>query len=375
VGRTVLVSGASIAGPVAAYWLARGGFDVTVVERMPAVRGGLGGHAVGLLGAAVDVVERMGLLPAVEAARTRTESIRFVRPGRRPVDVAVADLVQALAGVRNIEVMRGELAQLLNGAAREHVEYLFGDSITALNDDGAGVDVAFQHAPPRRFDLVVGADGLHSRVRRLAFGPESDFVHHLGPYLAVFTAPNDIGLENWQVWLREGDASAGIYTARDNTELRVNVGFFSEQLDLDHHDADAARRLVAEHTAGLGWQIPHLLESMWDAEDFYFDAMAQVRMDAWTRGRVALLGDAGYCPSPLSGQGTSLALVGAYVLAAELAATEDHRVAFARYDERMRPFVLLNQALATENPGMAAAEESIERAKNAIALPDVTVHR
>jgi 2-polyprenyl-6-methoxyphenol hydroxylase-like FAD-dependent oxidoreductase len=188
-GRTVLVSGASVAGPVVAYWLARNGFDVTVVERARAVRGGLGGHAVGLLGAAVDVVERMGLLPAVEAARTRTETIRFVRPGRRPVDVAVAGLVQALAGVRNIEVMRGELAELLNGAAREHAHHLFGDSITALHDDGAGVDVTFQHAPPRRFELVIGADGLHSGVRALTFGPETDHRHWLGGYLAACTVP------------------------------------------------------------------------------------------------------------------------------------------------------------------------------------------
>jgi 2-polyprenyl-6-methoxyphenol hydroxylase-like FAD-dependent oxidoreductase len=369
-----LISGGGIAGPALAYWLRRNGTEVTVVDRAPEPRPG--GQAIDVRGVAMTVVERMGLVDELRALRTRMK-------GMSVVDAQGTELMRstehALSSGRldsdDVEVLREDLVQLLIGATGD-VEYVFGDSITELHEDADGVDVVFERSAPRRFDVVVGADGLHSLVRRLAFGPESDFVHHLGTYLAVFTAPNDIGLRDWQVWLREGNAGAGIYPARDNTELRVNVGFQSEPLDLDHRDGGTARRLVAEHTSGLGWQIPHLLESMWDAPDFYFDAMAQVRMDAWTRGRVALLGDAGYCPSPLSGQGTSLALVGAHVLAAELAATGDHRVAFARYEERMRPFVALNQALATENPGLPAAEESIERAKFAITLPDVAAaHR
>jgi 2-polyprenyl-6-methoxyphenol hydroxylase-like FAD-dependent oxidoreductase len=212
----------------------------------------------------------------------------------------------------------------------------------------------------------IDSDGLHSNVRRLAFGPESQFSQHLGMYVAVFTADNVLGLDNWQVWLRNETAGAGIYPARDNTELRVNVGFMSEPLDYDRGDLDAQRRLIADHAAGLGWEMLRLLKAMWQAPDFYFDAMAQIRMDTWSRGRVTLIGDAGYCASPMSGQGTSLALVGAYVLAEEIA--RDHRGAFSRYEARMRPFAELNQALATDNPGSPASDESIERAKHAIVL-------
>jgi 2-polyprenyl-6-methoxyphenol hydroxylase-like FAD-dependent oxidoreductase len=185
----------------------------------------------------------------------------------------------------------------------------------------------------------------------------------------VFTAPNFLDLDRWQVWMRSGAAGFGIYSARDNTELRVNLGFESGPLDYDRRDVDAQRGLLQERLGGVGWETPRLLAAMWRATDFYFDAMAQIRMDSWSTGRVTLLGDAGYCPSPLSGQGTSLALVGAYVLADALARHDgDHRAGFGDYERRMRQFVALNQALATENPGGPPSEESAERAKSAIDL-------
>jgi 2-polyprenyl-6-methoxyphenol hydroxylase-like FAD-dependent oxidoreductase len=360
----VLISGASVAGPALAYWLRQHGITPTVVERAPAPR--LGGQALDVRGAALTVVERMGLIEPLRAMRTQMR-------GSSMVDSAGNELHRSTEHAPSsgrldsddIEVLRDDLTTLLTERTTG-VEYLYGDSIAALRQDADGVDVTFAHAPPRRFDLVVGADGLHSHVRRLVFGPEERFARHLGMYLAVFTADNVLGLDRWQVWLRDETAGAGIYTARDNTELRVNVGFMSEPLDYDHRDLDAQRHLIAERTAGLGWEIPRLLKAMWQAPDFYFDAMAQIEMETWSRGRVTLLGDAGYCPSPMSGQGTSLALVGAYVLAEELA--RGPADALARYEARMRPFAALNQALATENPGMPAAEESIERAKNAITL-------
>lgn len=368
--KTVLISGAGIAGPAAAFWLRRAGFAPTIVERAPRLRPG--GQAVDVRGAAVDVVGRMGLLDDVSALRTEML-------GMSMVDQDGAELMRstefALSSGRldgaDVELLREDLVGLLFDRTRDGVEYVFADTITTLDQDDHGVTAHFAQAAPRTFDLVIGADGLHSTVRRLAFGPESDYVKHLGAYLGVYTAPNFLGLDRWQVWLsaQEAGVGYGIYTARDNTELRVNLGFRSEPLDYDHRDPQAQRALLADRLTGVGWETPRLLAAMWAAEDFYFDAMAQVHLDSWSAGRVALLGDAGYCPSPLSGQGTSLALVGAYVLADALAAAgDDHRSGFEHYERRMRGFVTLNQALATENPGGPPSEESTDRAKVAIDL-------
>ncbi|MFG1942758.1 FAD-dependent monooxygenase [Nonomuraea sp. NPDC048826] len=364
---TVLISGSGVAGPALAYWLRHHGIRATVVERAPALRPG--GQAVDVRGVALDVVDRMGLLAPLREVRTQMRGMVMLDGDGNEI---MRSTEHAISSGRldsdDVEVLREDLTGLLYDRTKEDVEYLFDDSITALEQDEDGVRVTFGRSAPRTFDLVVGADGLHSTVRRLAFGPEERFVHHLGTYLSIFTAENFLALDNWQVWIREGQAGGGIYPVRDNTELRVNLGFESGPLPYDHRDLDAQRRLVAERCGGLRWEVPKLLEAMTTAPDFYFDAMAQVRMDTWSHGRVTLLGDAGYCASPLSGQGTSLALVGAYVLAAELAAAPDHTTALSRYEERMRPFATLNQALATENPGGPAAEESIDRAKNAITL-------
>ncbi|MCC5577214.1 FAD-dependent monooxygenase [Microtetraspora sp. AC03309] len=366
--KNVLVSGASIAGPALAYWLRRHGFAPTVVERAPAPR--LGGQAVDVRGVALDVVDRMNLLAEIRQARTRMRGMSMLDGDGNEI---MRSTEETVSGGRldsdDVELLREDLTRLLYERTRDDVEYVFGDSITTLDEDEHGVRVAFEHGDSRTFDLVVGADGLHSNVRGLAFGAESRFIHHLGTHLAVFSMENFLNLDNWQVWLRDGNAGFGIYPVKDNTEIRVTIGFESPSFDYDHRDIERQKKLIADGCAGLRWETPRLLKAMAEAPDFYFDSMAQIRMDRWTKGRVALLGDAGYCASPLSGQGTSLALVGAYVLAEELGgAGGDHRLAFARYEERMRPYVELNQALATENPGGPASPESVERAKNGISL-------
>ncbi|WP_149184890.1 FAD-dependent monooxygenase [Streptomyces sp. TRM49041] len=367
--RDVLISGGGIAGTALAYWLRHHGFAPTVVERAPAPR--RGGQAIDVRGAALDVVDRMGLLEAVREHRTHMRGMSVLAPDGTEVhrSTEYARSSGRLDG-DDVELMRDDLVRLLHGSTRDGVEYVYGDAIEALEDTADGVRVAFRNGPDRVFDLVVGADGLHSGVRRLAFGPEERFSHHMGIYLSVFTAENFLGLEDWQVWLKESDRGFAAMTVRGNAELRVALGFDSAPLDGDHRDTEWLRDLIVERAEGMAWSESRKLAAYArDAEDFFCDAMAQVRMDRWSRGRVVLLGDAGYCPSPVSGQGTSLALVGAYVLAGELArAGGDHAAGFAAYEERMRPFVELNQALATENPDGPAPEESVDRAKNAIAL-------
>jgi 2-polyprenyl-6-methoxyphenol hydroxylase-like FAD-dependent oxidoreductase len=363
---TVLVSGAGIAGTAAAYWLHRRGWTPTVVERAPGLR--VGGQAVDVRGAALTVVERMGLLDPLRRARTRMRGMSVVdQDGTEVMRSTEVALSSGRLDSPDVEVLREDLVGMLHERTRYDVGHVFGDTITALEPGPDGVRVRFEQADPATFDLVVGADGLHSAVRRLAFGPEQDFVHHLGTYLGVFTAPNFLDLDRWQVWLHGEGIGYAVYSARDNAEIRVTLGFESAPLEYDRRDPDAGRALLAARLAGVGWETPRLLEAMWQAEDFYFDAMAQVRMDAWSAGPVALLGDAGYCPSPLTGQGSSLALVGAYVLADSLA-DGDLTAGLARYERRMRGFVALNQALITEVPGSPGAEEAAERAKNAIDL-------
>ncbi|MFD8205271.1 FAD-dependent monooxygenase [Streptomyces sp. NPDC059695] len=331
--NSVLISGASVAGPALAYWLHRHGFAPTIVERAPALRDG--GYAVDFRGEAhLSVLRRMGILADLERVRTGTGSMSYVNSAGKPVAELPADL---FAG--DLEVLRGDLSRILYDATEQHTEYLFGDSVTSLHEDADGVTVTFERAAPRRFDLVIGADGLHSTTRRLAFGPEERFVKHLGVYCAIFTTDNHLGLDRTGHAHRTGGRLAAMYSARDNTEAKAVFYFASPLLDLDRRDVPRQQAVLAEHFAGSGWESDRLLDAMRHATDFYFDSVGQVRMDSWTRGRVALLGDAACCPSSLSGMGSGLALVGAYVLAGELAAAHgDHRVAFARYEREMRAY-------------------------------------
>ena len=342
----VLVSGASVAGPTVAYWLNRYGFRVTVVERTPELRAGWGGHAVDLFGASVEVAERMGILPQVVQARTGTDRISFERPGRSPVDVDMNRLVAGISG-RHVEVIRGELASILHGATRDDVEYVFADSIRTLEQDQDGVQVTFEHGTPRRFGLVIGADGLHSLVRRLSFGPEDRFRHYLGGYLAVFTVPNYLGLDGRMLTYVTPGRLAAMYPVRQTGQARAGFLFRrAEELDYDHRDVHQQRRLLREEYGREHWHVPRLLAEMDGADDFYFDSISQIRMSSWSNGRVSLVGDAGYSPGPAVGGGTSLAMVGAYVLAGALCdAGGDPTRALPAYEREMQETVRRSRAI------------------------------
>ncbi|MFG1675836.1 FAD-dependent monooxygenase [Micromonospora sp. NPDC049282] len=341
--RTVLISGAGVAGPALAFWLSRRGFAVTVVERAPGLRPG--GQAVDVRGAAREVLDRMGLTERVRAAGVREQGMEYVDArGRARARLPVA----AFGGegiVADLEIERGALARVLYEATRDDVEYVFDDSIETLAQEDAGVRLTFARSAPRTVDLVVGADGSHSSTRALAFGPEPAYVRPLGAYLAYFSTPHrDAG-----AWFRMHNAPGGRVVGTRPTSDGRTAAFFSfrsDSLDVDRRDRAAQQRLLTERFADVGWRAAELLAAAPAATDFYFDRYAQVRMESWSTGRVALLGDAAWCPSPLTGQGTSLALVGAYLLAGELAATGgDHRAGYRRYEEGLRAHVVKGQKL------------------------------
>jgi 2-polyprenyl-6-methoxyphenol hydroxylase-like FAD-dependent oxidoreductase len=342
--HNILISGASIAGPALAYWLNRYGFHPTVVEKAPALREG--GYKVDIRGVAINVAERMGIMDDIRRASTDMKGATYVNSDNKPIVTMPADILNGRVEGED-EIMRGDLAHILYERTRHDVEYIFGDSIMSIEQCEEGVRVTFEHEAPRTFDLVVGADGLHSNVRSLTLGDEAQFIRHLGAYISIFTTPNDLKLDHWELYHNAPGKLVCIYSTGGNAEARCFFLFNSPPLHYDYRDSWQQKKLLAEIFAGDGWQIPRLLKTSWDAPDFYFDSISLVEMERWSSGRVVMLGDAAYCPSPLSGQGTALALVGAYVLAGELAAAQgDYQMAFARYESEMRGYVQANQQFA-----------------------------
>jgi 2-polyprenyl-6-methoxyphenol hydroxylase-like FAD-dependent oxidoreductase len=361
---SVLVSGASVAGTTVAYWLAHHGYSVTVVERYPGLRPG--GQAIDVRGPALTVLERMALRAAADHRRTRIQGASVVD---RDGNELSRDTESTPTGGRHhrpdIELLRDDLVELLYEATKFNTEYLF--------DDGTSVKVTFERAAARSFDLVIGADGLHSNVRQLVFGPEAQFIERLGTYAAIFTVPNFLELDYWQTWHYGDETMVGVYSARNNTEARAMVGFMEADLRIDYRDTEAQLAELERRMADDGWVRHQLMQYMRTAPDFYFDEMSQIKMDRWSKGRVALVGDAGYCCSPLSGQGTSVALLGAYILAGELAAAgDDYELGFANYRKEFHDYVKRNQWLVIDNiPGGAPIpQEVFDRIVESITLKD-----
>jgi 2-polyprenyl-6-methoxyphenol hydroxylase-like FAD-dependent oxidoreductase len=344
----ILVSGASIAGPVLAYWLRRYGFEVTVVERSATLRKS-GGHAVDLFRPAMDIVEMMGVLGPIQARATGIERLGFRLEHRldRHYEIEIRRLMGALSD-RHLEIMRDDLSEILHGAMGEGGVFRFGDSISSISEDPDGVEVTFEQMPPERFDLVIGADGLHSNVRRLVFGEEKRFATWIGGYLSVVTLPNYSNLVDVSEAICGVNRMVGVYATPDVADARA-VFLFRPTRELAYHYRDVARQkeLLREAFAGMGWEVPRVLSELDHTPAFYFDSITQLRMDTWSRGRVTLVGDAGYCPGPAVGGSTSLAIVGAYTLAGELAeAAGDHTRAFDAYEREIGDYVRRSRAFA-----------------------------
>ncbi|MGN8025152.1 FAD-dependent monooxygenase [Microbacterium sp. 22242] len=367
----VLISGAGIAGIAAALQLVRGGIRTTVVERAPEPRAG--GQAVDLRGASREAAERMGLMPAIGAYQLHEKGMIYVDGRGRSYGRMPVELFDGRGAVADVEIARGDLNQVLldalAAAAQEApglLELRYGDRVESLAQDPDGVAVRFVSGQGGRFDALLGADGVHSATRRLAFGPEEQFATRLGGYAAFFTMPTPAGIEDgWFSMRVVPGAMLGIRPDRDPATSKAML-----TLRVDHDpalrgDRAAQETLIRRILAQAGWRAPAVLAAMAGAEDFYFDELARVDVPQVAAGRVALVGDAGYCGTPLSGMGTGMALVGAYVVAGELvgAGAEGIPAALQRYARRIDPFIADGKKIP-----FGSLERAVPKTRTAAAL-------
>ncbi len=346
--RSILISGAGIAGPTLAYWLLQQGITPTLVEKAPRLR--TGGYVIDFWGLGYEVADKMGLLPALDRDGYDVGELRLVDGDGRRVGGFDAEVFRNLTGGRYLSIARSELARLLYDRISDRCQVIFGDSVAGIDDDGAGVDVTFQHAPPRRFDAVIGADGLHSQVRELVFGPEEGFEKYLGYTVAAFQAegyrPRDelvyvsYGIPGRQVarFAMRGDRTMFLFVFAADTPPAVGA-----------HDLAGQKALLHAIFADAGWECPQILRELEATDDLYFDRVSQIHMPSWSKGRVALVGDAAFCPSLLAGQGSALAMGAAYVLAGEMGRARDEpQAAFERYETLLRPLITNKQDAAQQ---------------------------
>lgn len=332
----VLIVGAGIAGPTLAYWLQRDGHEVTLIESAPQLR--KGGYLVDFWGAGFDVAQRMGIMPRLMREGYVIKELREVSPGGWTLARIDPGTMIDAAGGRYVSIARSDLSAAIYDCL-DDVETIFGDTVTALDDDGQRVHAEFEHSPPGDFDLVLGADGLHSKVRSLVFGPEADFERYVGLTVSalelegyrprnelVAITQTTIGVQTLRVSLRD-DTTLVLFTFRNDRPVPL-------------HDVAAQHEFLRTRLSHIGGEVPGILVQLAQAKTFYMDRASQIRMPSWSRGRIALLGDAAASPSLLAGQGSALAMVEAYVLAAQLRhAQGNHGRAFAAYQQQLQPMI------------------------------------
>jgi 2-polyprenyl-6-methoxyphenol hydroxylase-like FAD-dependent oxidoreductase len=343
----ILISGAGIAGPTLAYWLRKTGHEVVLVEEAPQLR--RGGYIVDFWGIGYDIAEKMGLVPRIRELGYQVREVRFVdRFGRRSGGFPV-DVFGRLTHGRFTSVRRSDLAATIYEALDDEVETVFGDSVARIENADGFVRVSFDHATPREFDLVIGADGLHSRVRQLAFGPDAEFEASLGYHVAAFEAEGYRPRDEL-VYISHGVPGRQVsrFSMRDDRTLFLFV-FRDAYLPPGFPSSEERKSALIRVFADVGWECPRILAAMETASGLYFDRVSQIRMGRWSVGRTALIGDAAACVSLLAGEGTGLAMAEAYVLAGELnACSGDHRLAFSRLEHRLMQFLERKQASAAK---------------------------
>jgi 2-polyprenyl-6-methoxyphenol hydroxylase-like FAD-dependent oxidoreductase len=348
--KSVLISGAGIAGPALAFWLKAAGYEPTIVERAPALRSG--GYVIDFWGLGYDLAERMGLIAEINRIGYHVREVRIVNDaGHRVAGFGTAAFSE-LTGGRFVTLPRSTLSRLLFGKVRDSVETIFGDEIVALEQETDCVRVALEHAGERRFDLLIGADGLHSPVRKLAFGPQSGFEKRLGYAVAAFEA-SGYRPRNEDVYLMYGEPGRmlGRFTMHDNRTLFLFIFAASAFPDT----LEGQKALLRDLYGHGGWECRKVLGKLDVTDELYFDTVSQIKMQNWSRGRVALVGDAAFCVSLLAGQGSALAMIAAYVLAGELSASQGrYQQAFASYEARLRSYIDAKQRGAERFAGAFA---------------------
>lgn len=350
----IAISGAGVAGVALSHWLYRTGHTPTVIEQAPQFR--TGGYMIDFWGVGYAVAKRMGIEAQIRDAGYQVQCLRSVGPdGRTQADVGVG-VFRRILGDDFTSLPRGDLAAAIYSTIENDVEVVYGDSVTAIDEHNSGVRLTFEHAEARDFDLVIGADGLHSNVRSLVFGPEPDFEHYLGAKVAACVIdkyrPRD---ELVYVTYCEPRRQVARFALRDDRTMFLFT-FHAE------HCSDGATPKGQLHNqfGSAGWECRHILARLDDLDDLYFDVVSQIRMDRWSRGRVLLIGDAAGCVSLLGGEGAGLAITEAYVLAGELQRADgDYRHAFAAYEARLRPFIEAKQAGAQRLLGFFATRTRI----------------
>lgn len=355
----IAISGAGIAGPTLAHWLLRAGHEPTLIEKAPHPRAG--GYMVDFWGVGFTVAERMGLLPAIREAGYSVREVRLVDQHGRTAGGFSAEVFRASLGDRFVSLPRERLAAEIYRNVEGRCEAIFGDTIVALAERPDGVEVTFANRPARSFDLAIGADGLHSAVRQLGFGPEDRFERDIGYYVAAFEAdgyqPRD---ELVYVSHARPGRQVARFAERDRRTLILFV-FTAEQLKgAAPRDADGRKASLHRVFGDFGWEAPRILAALDAADDVYFDRVSQIVMPAWSKGRVALLGDAAAAVSLLAGEGCGLAMTGAYIMAGELARSGgDHARAFAQYEQRLRPLIATKQESARKFAGAFAPRTAL----------------
>ena len=379
--KNILVVGAGIAGPIVCYWLKKSGFTPSLIEKSDALR--KGGHAVDIRGIAIDIVKKMGIYDEIAQHRTQLQVCRYVDSEGKTFFEEQGEA----AGFREgdeLEIVRGDLIHILMKTI-EDVPVHFQESIAAINQDEQGVEVVFKTGQTKTFDLVIGCDGLHSSTRSMIFSEDEYQLKHLECYISVFSLPNYLQLHHSEILYENEKQLVHVSSDKDAQTAHAGFMFRSSRLLEDERNIKAQKQFLKEHFSHSGWETDRLLEFMDNADDLYFDSISQIKMPLWSKGRVVLVGDAGYCASPLSGQGTSLALVGAYLLAGELkAARGNYHLAFQRYNSLMRPYVEANQSFGewvsqnvfkvdrsdNEEQRNQVIMEKMKQASNAMSLPE-----